>query len=177
MHVLHTIGHGNKAGNGRRNAPASFVATLRLFVVSGEPLEAGFVARGVSRLMLERGYAPLLEFTLPSGRRLDVAAVSDSGEIVAVEIKVSLADLRADEKWIEYLEYCDRFYFAVPENFPHEALPAEHGLIVADRFGAAIIRDSGRSTAIVGARRKALLIRFGRCAAERLARAADPFAP
>jgi hypothetical protein len=141
-----------------------------------EPIEAGFVARGVSRLMLERGYSPLLEFTLPTGRRLDVAAVSDSGEIVAVEIKVSLADLRADEKWVEYLEYCDKFYFAVPENFPQEALPAEHGLIVADRFGAAIVRDSGRS-AVMGARRKALLIRFARCAAERLARASDPFAP
>ena len=105
-----------------------------------EYLESGFVARGVSRLMLERGFSPLVEFTLPTGRRLDVAAVSDSGEIVAVEIKVSLADLRADEKWVEYLEFCDRFYFAVPENFPQEALPAEHGLIVADRFGAAIIR-------------------------------------
>ena len=141
-----------------------------------EPFEAGFVARGVSRLMLERGYSPLTEFTLPSGRRLDVAAVSDSGEIVAVEIKVSLADLRADEKWIEYLEYCDRFYFAVPENFPQEALPPEHGLIVADRFGAAIVRDSGLAV-VSGARRKALLIRFARCAAERLTRVADPFAP
>ena len=142
-----------------------------------EPMEAGFVARGVSRLMLERGYSPITEFTLPSGRRLDVAAVSDSGEIVAVEIKVSLADLRADEKWVEYLEYCDRFYFAVPENFPQEALPAEHGLIVADRFGAAIIRESERAAVLGGARRKALLIRFARCAAERLTRAADPFAP
>ena len=141
-----------------------------------EYIESGLVARGVSRLMLERGYSPLVEFTLPSGRRLDVAAISDSGEIVAVEIKVSLADLRADEKWTEYLEYCDRFYFAVPENFPQEALPAEHGLIVADRFGAAILRDSGLS-AVVAARRKALLIRFARVAAERLARMADPHAP
>lgn len=141
-----------------------------------DTLEAALVARGVSRLMLERGFAPLVEFTLPTGRRLDVAAVSDSGEIVAVEIKVSLADLRADEKWIEYLEFCDRFYFAVPESFPQEALPSEHGLIVADRFGAAIIRESERA-AILAARRKALLIRFARCAAERLVRASDPFAP
>ena len=141
-----------------------------------DTLEASLVARGVSRLMLERGFAPITEFTLPNGRRLDVAAVSDSGEIVAVEIKVSLADLRADEKWVEYLEYCDRFYFAVPEEFPQEALPAEHGLIVADRFGAAIIRESERA-AVTGARRKALLIRFARCAAERLVRVNDPFAP
>lgn len=144
--------------------------------MSDDTLEAGFVARGVSRLMLQLGFAPITEFTLPNGRRLDVAAVSDSGEIVAVEIKVSLADLRADEKWIEYLEYCDRFYFAVPENFPQEALPAQHGLIVADRFGAGIVRESGQAV-VSGARRKALLIRFGRCAAERLTRAADPFAP
>ena len=161
----------------RRDAASTLVANLRSFVVSEDTLEAGFVARGVSRLMLQRGFAPITEFTLPNGRRLDVAAISDSGEIAAVEIKVSRADLRADEKWIEYLEYCDWFYFAVPENFPQEALPAQHGLIVADRFGAGIIRDSDRVGAVSGARRKALLVRFGRCAAERLARAADPFAP
>jgi hypothetical protein len=134
------------------------------------------VARGVSRMLLDRGYSPLLEFTLPNGRRLDVAAISDAGDIAAVEIKVSLADFRADEKWVEYLEYCDRYYFAVPEGFPADVLPGGHGLIVADRFGAAIVRDAPHSP-ITAARRKSLLIRFGRTAAERFARAADPFAP
>jgi hypothetical protein len=133
------------------------------------------VARGVSRMLLDRGYSPLLEFTLPNGRRLDVAAISDAGEIVAVEIKVSLADFRADEKWPEYLEYCDRYYFAVPDGFPHEVLPEAHGLIVADKFGAAIIRDA-RHSPVTAARRKSLLIRFGRTAAERVTRAGDPFA-
>jgi hypothetical protein len=133
------------------------------------------VARGVSRLLLERGLSPLLEFTLPTGRRLDVAAISESGDFTAVEIKVSLADFRADEKWPEYLDYCDRYYFAVPDGFPLEALPGDHGLIVADRFGAAIIREAQHSP-IVAARRKSLLIRFARTAAERFARAADPFA-
>jgi hypothetical protein len=136
---------------------------------------SGDVARGVSRLLLERGLSPLLEFTLPSGRRLDVAAIAENGEITAVEIKVSLADLRADGKWPEYLEYCDRYYFAVPESFPVDSLPAEHGLIVADRFGAAIIREAQHAP-ISAARRKSLLIRFARTAAERFARAADPFA-
>ncbi len=136
---------------------------------------SGDVARGVSRLLLERGLSPLLEFTLPSGRRLDVAAIAGNGDITAVEIKVSLADLRADEKWPEYLDYCDRYYFAVPEGFPMEALPSAHGLIVADRFGAAIIREA-QHTPIAAARRKSLLIRFARTAAERFARAADPFA-
>jgi hypothetical protein len=134
------------------------------------------VVRGVSRMLLDRGYAPLSEFTLPNGRRLDVAAISDAGDIAAVEIKVSLADFRADEKWTEYLEYCDRYYFAVPEGFPLEILPDAHGLIVADKFGAAIVREAPHSP-ITAARRKSLLIRFGRTAAERFVRAADPFAP
>ena len=134
------------------------------------------VARGVSRMLLDRGYSPLLEFTLPNGRRLDVAAISDVGDVAAVEIKVSLADFRADGKWPEYLQYCDRYYFAVPDGFPHELLPDAHGLIVADRFGGAIVREAPHSP-ITAARRKSLLIRFGRTAAERFARASDPFAP
>ena len=134
------------------------------------------VARGVSRMLLGQGYSPLIEFTLPNGRRLDVAAISDAGEIAAVEIKVSLADFRADEKWREYLDYCDRYYFAVPEGFPLKVLPDAHGLIVADKFGAAIIREAPY-TPIVAARRKSLLIRFARTAAERFIRAGDPFAP
>jgi hypothetical protein len=74
------------------------------------------------------------------------------------------------------LEYCDRYYFAVPEGFPVDVLPDGHGLIVADRFGAAIVREAPHSP-ITAARRKSLLIRFGRTAAERFARSADPFAP
>jgi hypothetical protein len=134
------------------------------------------VVRGVSRMLLDRGFSPLTEFTLPNGRRLDVAAISDAGDIAAVEIKVSLADFRADEKWPEYLEYCDRYYFAVPDGFPVEVLPDAHGLIVADKFGAAIVREAPHSP-ITAARRKSLLIKFARTAAERFARAADPFAP
>jgi hypothetical protein len=131
------------------------------------------VARGVSRLLMDVGLSPLLEFTLPNGRRLDVAAISASGEIVAVEIKVSLEDFRGDGKWSEYLEYCDRYFFAVPEGFPLEVLPSNHGLIVADRFGAAIVREA-ESTPVASRRRKAMLIRFGRAAAERYARVIDP---
>ncbi len=134
------------------------------------------VARGVSRLLLAQGFSPLLEFTLPNGRRLDVAAISDAGQIAAVEIKVSLADFRQDEKWGEYLEYCDRYYFAVPDGFPLDVLPSAHGLIVADKFGAAIVREAPHAP-VVAARRKSLLIKFARTAAERFARASDPFAP
>lgn len=134
------------------------------------------VARGVCRLLLERGHSPLLEFSLPTGRRIDVAAISETGEITAIEIKVSLSDFRADVKWNEYLDFCDRYYFAVPDGFPHEILPSDHGIIVADRFGAAIVREAPHLP-VVAARRKALLIRFARTAAERFARSADPFAP
>ena len=140
------------------------------------PDVTALLARGVTRLLLDHGLAPVLEVPLANGRRADIMAITPQGEIWIVETKSCLADYACDEKWPDYLEYCDRFFFAVPEAFPQEALPAEHGLIVADRFGAAIIRDSEKA-AVSAARRKALLIRFARCAAERLTRAADPFAP
>ena len=83
---------------------------------------AADVARGVSRLLLDEGYSPILEFTLPNGRRLDVAAIGPGGEMLGVEIKVALADLKGDSKWPEYLDYCDLFYFAIPPDFPDSGL-------------------------------------------------------
>ena len=103
---------------------------------------AADVARGVSRLLLQEGYSPILEFTLANGRRLDVAALGPDGTLLGVEIKVALADLRGDTKWPEYLEYCEHFYFAIPPDFPDEHVPATTGLIVADRYGGAIIRPA-----------------------------------
>src|SRR3981081_2090594 len=99
-------------------------------------------ARGVSRLLMQEGYSPILEFTLPNGRRLDVAALGPGGEMLGVEIKVALADLRGDNKWPEYLDYCDLFYFAIPPDFPHEHVPRQTGLIVADRYGGSIIKQA-----------------------------------
>lgn len=131
------------------------------------------IVRGVSRLMLELGHSPLPEFSLPNGRRLDIAAVTGSGEIVGVEIKVSVEDFRGDAKWQEYLDYCDHYYFAVPDGFPREIMPAGQGLIIADRFGGAILRMSATG-AVSAARRKAMLIRFARAAAERHARLLYP---
>lgn len=127
------------------------------------------VARGVSRLLLAEGYSPILEFTLPNGRRLDVAAIGPGGEILGVEIKVALADLRGDAKWREYLDYCDLFYFAIPPDFPGEHVPHETGLIVADRYGGAIVKAAEAQT-LHASRRKAVTISFARCAAERLSR-------
>ena len=133
------------------------------------------VARGVSRLLLEQGYSPVLEFTLPNGRRLDVAAVGPGGEMLGVEIKVALADLRGDNKWPEYLDYCDLFYFAVPPDFPHEHVPHQTGLIVADRYGGAIIKPAEAQT-LHASRRKAVTIGFARVAAERLSRTLETIA-
>jgi hypothetical protein len=134
---------------------------------------AADVARGVNRLLLAQGFSPIVEFPLSNGRRLDVAALGRDGDIVGVEIKVSVADLSADGKWPDYLPYCDLFYFAVPPEFPNHLCPPKTGLIVADRFGGEILRPSPRST-VHASRRRALTLRFAMTAAERLARAFDP---
>ena len=138
---------------------------------------AAEVARGVSRLLIQEGFSPILEFTLANGRRLDVAALGGDGTVVGVEIKVAIPDLKGDMKWPEYLEFCELFYFAIPPDFPDELVPPETGLIVADRYGGAIVRPSPIAQ-IHASRRKAVTLRFAKVAAERLAMtlelAADP---
>ena len=129
---------------------------------------AAEVARGVSRLLMQDGYSPILEFTLPNGRRLDVAALGPGGEMLGVEIKVALADLRGDNKWPEYLDYCDLFYFAIPPDFSPEHVPAETGLIIADRYGGAIVK-AATAQGLHASRRKAVTLSFAKVAAERLA--------
>ena len=101
------------------------------------------VQRGVGRLMRSLGFAILNEFTLATGRRADVIALGDSGAIWIIEIKSSLEDFRVDQKWPEYREFCDRFFFAIPQTLDPEVIPYEAGLIVADNWGAEILRQSG----------------------------------
>jgi len=137
------------------------------------PLTAADVARGVRRALLAEGFSPICEFSLSNNRRMDVAAIGADGSVVGVEIKIALADLKGDGKWPDYLGYCDLFYFAVPPEFPQAALPVTHGLIVADRYGGAIVRPSARMP-IHPSRRRALTLRFAQCAAERLTRVLDP---
>ncbi len=132
------------------------------------PATAAEVARGVNRLLIQEGYSPILEFTLANGRRLDVAALGPDGAMLGVEIKVSVADLRGDAKWPEYLDYCELFYFAIPPDFPDEHVPPGTGLIVADKYGGAIIRPATPQT-LNASRRKAVTLKFAKCAAERLA--------
>jgi hypothetical protein len=143
------------------------------------PMTAVDVARGVCRWFAREGAAALTEVSLGNGRRADVMALGADGRLTIVEIKVSMADLRADLKWPDYLDYCDRFFWAVPEAFPTapfeaaERFPDRNGLIVADRFEAAVLRPAAWTT-LHASRRKAETLRFARCAAARLMRAADP---
>ena len=134
--------------------------------IACRPEITGRVTRGAARLMAQLGYAPLLEAPLPNGRRADVMALGPRGEVVIVEVKSSLEDFRADQKWREYLTYCDAFYFAVAPEFPRAVLPEGPGLIVADGFGGAILTEAP-SAPLAGARRKALTLAFGRLAALR----------
>ena len=131
------------------------------------------LTRGVCRLFDEMGFGTVTEFPLPNGRRVDVMALDAGGDFAIVEIKSGAADFRADRKWVEYLPFCERFYFAVPEAFPAAILPAECGLIVADRFGAAIRRPAA-ANAVNATRKRRQLLRFALTASERLQRICDP---
>ncbi len=125
------------------------------------------ITRGAGRLLSDLGYDWLREFRLTTGRRVDLMGLNRGGAFVIVEVKSSLADFRADGKWRDYLDWCDSFYFAVAADFPAEVLPAAHGLIVADGFGAAILREAAPAQ-LHASRRKALTLRFARKAARRL---------
>lgn len=141
-------------------------AAVHLELVFSRPETTQGVTRGAARLMVDMGYAPLTEVCLPNGRRADVMALGPRGDIVIVEVKSGVEDYRVDRKWHEYGPYCDAFYFAVAPEFPEGVLPAEPGLIVADGFGGAVVRDAP-STPLPPARRKALTLAFARLGALR----------
>jgi hypothetical protein len=140
---------------------------------SAQPALSGSLARGICRALDQLGYASLVEFPLANRRRADILALGKTGELVIIEIKSSVADFRADRKWALYREFADRLYFAVPNEFPSVLIPEECGLIVADSFGAAVLRH-GALTPLVAARRRALTLRFALAAASRLRRHLDP---
>ena len=122
------------------------------------------LTRGIARMMPDMGLAVLAEFKLPNGRRADLAGLCPKGMLTIVEIKSCREDLAVDTKWPEYKDYCDRFFFGVSEVFPFEMIPEEEGLIVADAFGGAILREAAEDK-LAGARRKAVTLRFARQAA------------
>lgn len=142
-------------------------------------LTAAHVSRGASRLLYRMGLVAQAEVPLGNGRRADLVALSAAGEVTLIEIKVSMADLMGDAKWPEYLGYCDRYYWAVPPDFPRACFdePAlgagRAGLIVADAFDAAIVCEPVPA-ALAPARRRAELLRFARRAGARLLVLGDP---
>ncbi|MDZ4362522.1 DNA repair putative endonuclease MmcB [Brevundimonas sp.] len=141
-------------------------AAVHLELVFSRPETTQAVTRGAARLLLDMGYAPLMEVCLPNGRRADVMAMGPRGDIVICEVKSGLDDYRVDRKWGEYGPFCDAFYFAVAPEFPVDVLPDEPGLIVADGFGGAVVREAPVEV-LSPARRKALTIAFGRLGAMR----------
>lgn len=144
-------------------------AAVHLELVFSRPETTLGVTRGAARLLADMGYAPLLEVCLPNGRRADVMALGRKGDIIIVEVKSGIDDYRVDRKWPEYAPFCDAFYFAVAPEFPENVLPDEPGLIVADGFGGAVIRDAPPAP-LAPARRKALTLAFARLAAMRTLR-------
>ena len=131
------------------------------------------VARGTARLLRALGFSTLAELPLPSGRRADLVALNERGDIWIIEIKSSLADLRADAKWQDYRLHCDRLFFAFTRDLSCEIFPTDTGLIVADAYGAHMHCEAPEHR-LPAATRKAMLLRFAATAAQRLSRLADP---
>lgn len=135
-----------------------------------------FVARGARRLLRTLGFSSVTELSLPSGRRADLVGVGPDGSILIVEIKSSVADFRADLKWPEYRSHCDRLYFAIPDSVPVEIMPEDAGLMIADAYGAAILREAEEHR-LAAATRRQMLLRFAQTAADRLHILGDPDMP
>jgi hypothetical protein len=134
------------------------------------------VARGTARLLHAHGFCVVSELALPSGRRADLVALDSGGEIWIVEIKSSIADFRADQKWQDYRLHCDRLFFATCMEVPQEIFPPDTGLIVADAFGAQTLREAPEHR-LPAPTRKSMMLLFARAAALRLQSLVDPNGP
>ena len=137
------------------------------------PQPGQLIARGVCRLLKGHNFAPLEEFVPERGKRVDVMGLGPKGEIWVVECKSSRADFLSDGKWQGYLEWCDRFFWAVDQDFPVELLPEDSGLIIADAYGGEILRMPEENK-LAAARRKAITAKLARDAAWRLQGLRDP---
>ena len=131
------------------------------------------LARGVARHLVSHGFVCVEELVPTRGLRVDVMALGPKGEIWVVECKSSRADYTSDAKWQGYLEWADRFFWAVDQDFPTELLPDDTGLIIADGYGGEIIR-MGPEAKLAGARRKVMIQKFATHAARRLHQLRDP---
>ena len=140
---------------------------------NARPMPGQLLARGVCRRLRSYDFVTLEEVVPAPGLRVDVMALGPRGEIWVVECKSGLADYRSDRKWEGYLDWCDRFFWAVDADFPTDILPLETGLILADAYDAEILRVAPE-TPLAGARRKVMVQKFARQAALRLQALRDP---
>ena len=131
------------------------------------------VARGTRRMLRTHGYVTVTELGLANGRRADIVALAADGTVVIVEVKSSVADVRADLKWQFYRAYCDRLFFAIPASLSPDVIPDDAGLIIADAYGAETVRDAPEHRMSASTRR-GMIIRTAQAAADRLHRLADP---
>ena len=154
----------------------TLTSSLQLPVDGRQSETALRVARGTARLLHAHGFCVVSELPLPSGRRADLVALDSGGEIWIVEIKSSIADFRADQKWPDYRAHCDRLYFATSVEVPCEIFPPDTGLIVADAFGAEFHCPAPEHK-LQAATRKSMMLLFARAAALRLQSLADPNGP
>ena len=122
---------------------------------------AAAIQRGVGRMLQSLGFAVVYEVPLANGRRADVVALGQTGDIWIVEIKSSVEDFRVDRKWPDYRDACDRLFFATHGGVPTEIFPDDAGLMLADAYGAELLRDAPEHR-LAGATRKAMLVRLAR---------------
>ena len=133
------------------------------------------LARGMARHLAGLGFVSLEEFPPIKGLRVDLLALGRKSEIWIIECKSSREDFMSDEKWQNYLPWCDQYFWAVPTDFPVDILPEQTGVFWADGYDAELMRDAPIST-LTPARRKSIIHRFARRAARRLAVLRDPAA-
>ena len=165
----------------RRSSIAASRSTLRQRPAVLRPMAGSRRPRWRSRAApraccIRSAFARVSELPLPSGRRADIVALGGDGEIWIVEIKSSVADFRADQKWMDYRLHCDRLFFATTLEVPCEIFPKDTGLIVADAFGASIVCEAPEHR-LPAATRRSMMLRFAHAAALRLQALADPSGP
>lgn len=173
-HIKSSLAEPAAEPDGKRCATHSPNLPPAVPLLDGRQSEAAAtIARGTQRCLIAHGLPALAEVPLANGRRADLLGLGATGTIWIVEIKSSIADFRADQKWPEYRDYCDHLFFAVAPDFPIAILPDDAGHIIADRFGGEIVRPAPEHR-LAPARRKALTTSVARLAAARLAGLADP---
>ena len=154
----------------------SMASTIAVPIDGRQSATALAVARGTQRLLVSLGLTCVAELPLASGRRADLVALGGDGEIWIVEIKSSIEDFRVDVKWPDYRLHCDRLFFATAAHVPQEIFPLDAGLIVADAYGAELLREAPEHR-LHASTRKSMMLSFARAAARRLQALSDPQGP